>query len=71
MSEWHREEELDWVSDWWYILPIFFGVIGGLVAFAINFDRDGEKAMHLLILGIVVSVLEFIFLAFHYGWIFW
>lgn len=48
------------VSNWWYVCPIFLGVIGGLVAWAFNKDRNPKKAMRFLIAGIVVSVIWFL-----------
>ncbi len=51
-------------SGAWYLLPIFFGLIGGLLAyFAIRHD-DPKKAKNCLILGIVLTVLPFIVLGF-------
>lgn len=51
-------------SGAWYLLPIFFGWIGGLISyFAIRHD-DPKKAKNCLILGIVLTVLPFIVLVF-------
>ena len=51
-------------SNWWYLLPIFLGIIGGIIAyFAIrNDDRQkGKKCIYLglilLAVGILVDVL--------------
>ena len=48
------------VSGWWYVVPLFLGIIGGLVAWLINKDRNSKKAMRFLIAGIVVSILWFL-----------
>ena len=53
-------------SNWWYLLPIFFGVIGGIIAyFALRRD-DREKAKKCMYLGLIllaVGILLEIFLA--------
>ena len=53
-------------SSWWYILPILFGIIGGIIAyFAIRKD-DREKAKKCIYLGLImlaVGILLEIFLA--------
>jgi len=53
-------------SNWWYTLPILFGIIGGIIAyFAIRKD-DGEKAKKCIYLGLIllaVGILLEIFLA--------
>jgi len=45
------------VSGAWWLLPIFLGWLGGLVAWLVNKDLDPEKARAMLITGIVVSVV--------------
>ena len=53
-------------SNWWYLLPIFFGIIGGIIAyFAIRKD-DRTKAKKCLYLGLIllaVGIIIDIFLA--------
>ena len=42
-------------SNWWYLLPIVFSVIGGLISyFAIKRD-DSEKAKFCLSVGLIMS----------------
>jgi len=48
------------VSSLWYLVPLFFGFIGGIVAWAVNKDRDPKKARKMLIFGIIWTVLIFI-----------
>ena len=44
-------------SNWWYILPILFGIIGGIIAyFAIRKD-DREKAKKCIYLGLILLVV--------------
>ena len=41
-------------SNWWYLLPIFLGVIGGIIAyFALRRD-DREKAKKCMYLGLIL-----------------
>ena len=53
-------------SNWWYLLPIFLGVMGGIIAyFALRRD-DREKAKKCMYLGLIllaVGILLEIFLA--------
>lgn len=41
----------------WYLLPIFLGVIGGLLAFFIIKEKDPLKAKYCLIIGIVATIV--------------
>jgi len=42
-------------SNWWYLLPIFLGIIGGIIAyFAIRRD-DHQKAKKCLYLGLILG----------------
>jgi len=45
------------VSDAWYLAPFFLGIIGGLIAWLANKDRDPRKARNFLIFGLVWSVV--------------
>jgi len=45
------------ISRWWWLLPIFLGPIGGIIAWLKQRDVDWRKASNLLTLGIVLSVL--------------
>jgi len=44
----------------WYLLPIFFSIIGGIIAWACIRDRDPRMAKNNLILGIILTVLPII-----------
>lgn len=47
-------------SRWWYILPLFFTIIGGIISyFAIRHD-DPKKARNCLILGIILAAIPLI-----------
>jgi hypothetical protein len=43
----------------WWLLPIFFSFIGGIIAWACVKDRDPRMAKNCLILGIILSVVPF------------
>ena len=45
-------------SNWWYLVPIFLGVIGGIIAyFAIRKD-DREKAKKCVYLGLILGAIQ-------------
>ena len=44
-------------SNWWFLLPIFLGVIGGLIAFFILRGDDPGKAKNCLYLGIALMLV--------------
>ena len=47
-------------SRWWYLLPIFIGLIGGIIAyFAIRRD-DPQKAKRCLMVGIGLTLINVI-----------
>jgi FtsH-binding integral membrane protein len=48
-------------SSVWYLLPIFFGVIGGIIAFFIIRKDDPRKARNCLYLGILLMFIGIIF----------
>ena len=47
------------VSAAWWLLPIFFSFIGGIIAWACVKDRDPRMARNCLILGIILTVVPF------------
>ncbi len=46
-------------SKAWYLLPIFFGLIGGLIMFAVLRNEDRGMAKKGLLLGIIVMAIVF------------
>jgi 4-hydroxybenzoate polyprenyltransferase len=48
-------------SNAWYLLPVFLGVIGGIIAFFILRHDDPRKAKNCLYLGIVLMIIGIIF----------
>ena len=48
-------------SNAWFLLPILFGVIGGIIAFFILRHDDPRKAKNCLYLGLAFMVIGIIF----------
>jgi len=46
-------------SNLWFLLPIFFNVIGGVIAYFIIKDDDPRKAKNCLWLGIILTAILF------------
>jgi uncharacterized membrane protein YeaQ/YmgE (transglycosylase-associated protein family) len=44
-------------SKWWYLLPIFLGVIGGIIAWVTLKSFDRKMAKNCLILGVILDVI--------------
>jgi len=47
-------------SSFWFLLPILFNVIGGVIAFFVIREDDPKKARNCLLLGIVLAVIPFL-----------
>ena len=48
-------------SNGWFLLPIFLGLIGGVIAFFILRNDDPKKAKNCLYLGISMMLIGIIF----------
>lgn len=44
-------------SNAWYLLPIFLGLIGGVIAFLILFRSDFRKAIYCVLIGVLSWIL--------------
>jgi len=42
-------------SNWWYLLPIFLGIIGGIIAYFALRNDDHQKAKKCLYLGLILG----------------
>ncbi len=43
-------------SNWWFLLPIFLGLIGGVIAYFVLRHDDPRKAKNCLYLAIVLAI---------------
>ena len=53
-------------SKAWYLVPIFFGIIGGLAMFLVLKDDDGRMAKKGLTLGIILGAVGIAFVIIIY-----
>jgi len=44
-------------SDWWYLLPLFFGVLGGIIAWLVNRRLDEDKSGNFFWAGVGITAL--------------
>jgi len=51
-------------SRWWYIVPILFSIIGGIVAYLIVKDDDPKLAKNCLIIGIIMFAIGLMLIPF-------
>jgi FtsH-binding integral membrane protein len=47
-------------SNMWFLLPIFFGMIGGIIAYIIIRKNDSGKAKNCIYVGVIMMVLGII-----------
>ena len=47
-------------SNWWYLLPIFLGIIGGIIAYFALRNDDRQKAKKCLYLGLILLAVGII-----------
>jgi len=53
-------------SGLWYLVPLLFGLIGGLIGYVGTKDRDENMAKNLLVFGMIWSFILFLIL---WAWI--
>ena len=53
-------EEYEKSSRLWYLVPIFLGIIGGLIAYLILKNDDPKLAKRCLIVGILLTIIPVI-----------
>ena len=44
-------------SSLWFLLPIIFNIIGGIIAYFVIKDDDPKKAKNCLYLGLILAVI--------------
>lgn len=56
-------------SSWWFLLPILFSIIGGVIAYFVIKEDDPKKAKNCLLLGAILTAigLAFFFIPFLIG----
>lgn len=47
-------------SNWWYLLPIFLGLIGGIIAYFVIRKDDPKKAKNCIYIGIGLAIVGII-----------
>ena len=47
-------------SSWWYLVPIFLGLIGGIIAYFALRNDDREKAKKCMYLGLILLAVGII-----------
>ena len=45
-------------SRWWYLLPIFLDIVGGVIAYFVLRSDDPQKARNCLLLGAVLFIIH-------------
>jgi len=58
------------VSGWWWLVPFFLAIIGGLIAYLVLKGRNRTTAEHMLIFGIVWTIIGPILLIAFAGFLF-
>ena len=48
-------------SNLWFLLPIFIGLIGGIIAYFVLRQDDPKKAKNCLYLGIILAIIGLMF----------
>lgn len=44
-------------SSWWFLIPILFNVIGGIIAYFVIREDDPKKARDCLFLGAILTAI--------------
>ena len=47
-------------SRWWYLVPVFLQIIGGIIAYLILKDDDKKLAKNCLWLGIILTIVPIV-----------
>jgi len=49
------------VDNTWYLVPLLFGLLGGIIAYVATKDDDNEKAVSFIMFGAIISGFTFLF----------
>jgi uncharacterized BrkB/YihY/UPF0761 family membrane protein len=44
-------------SSWWFLLPILFSIVGGIIAYFVIKEDDPKKAKDCLLLGAILTAI--------------
>ncbi len=47
-------------SNWWFLLPIFLNIVGGIIAYFVLRHDDPQKARNCLMLGAVLLAIPIV-----------
>ena len=47
-------------SNWWYLVPIFLGIIGGIIAYFAFRNDDRQKAKKCVYIGLILFAIGII-----------
>ena len=47
-------------SNWWYIVPILFGIIGGIIGYYALRRDDPQKAKKCMYIGLILTAINII-----------
>lgn len=50
-------------SSLWFLLPIFFNIFGGVVAYFVIRDDDPKRARSCLLLGVILAAIPIVLIA--------
>ena len=50
-------------SSFWFLLPVIFNILGGLVAYFVIRDDDPRKARSCLLLGAILAAIPILLIA--------
>jgi len=45
-------------SNWWYLVPFFLGIIGGIIAYFALRKDDRQKAKKCLYFGLILGAIQ-------------
>jgi len=56
----NKENETKRASSWWYLVPILFSILGGIIAYSAIRKEDQVKADGCLCIGVLMLIVNVI-----------